>query len=192
MKYLTPMLLVLALSITGCALFGPSVEKAQQVAEQRQELLNKAFQDFEAAGHAVDDLVKRYNEAKAAGDTDAVQAIEAVLPEAISRYKSAEAAYKSAEDVFNAAVQDFKDAKSTSDYLGTVLGWLSAGLSAVVGGGFAVTKAKKAGVATEALGGVTAAVEGLKANNAAWSAEKADHIGSLSTAAKKLIDDVRP
>lgn len=188
MKYLVPLIPIVALLVSGCALFGPSVEKAREVAQNREQLLHDAFQDFEAAGKAVDELVGKYNAAKASGDTDAIEAIEAVLPEAVARYKNAEAAYKSAEDVYKAAVADFKDAQSTSDYIGTVLGWLAAGLGGVLG----IGGVRKASVAKEALTGATAAIDGLKKSNANWATEKTDHINSLSAAAKKLIDNVRP
>lgn len=188
MKYITPMILAVALLVGGCALFGPSVEKAREVAQKREALLHDAFQNFEEAGKAVDDLVRQYNAAKSTGDTDAIEAIEAVLPEAVGRYKAAESAYKSAEDVYKAAVADFKDAESTSDYIGTVLGWAAG----IFGGLLGVGGVRKAGVAKEALTGTTAAIDGLKKDNANWTAEKTDHINSLSNAAKKLIDNVRP
>lgn len=179
---------VLVLLAPGCALFGPSVQKAQEVAEKRQELLNQAATNFEAAGKELDALITEYNTAKATGDTTAIEAIEQVLPSAIAKYKSAESAYKSAEDVFKAAVQDFKDAKSTSDYLGTVFGWITAGLGAVFGGGAMVGRAK----AREAVEGVTAALEKTKANPAKWESAKSEMQAKLSTGALKVIDNLRP
>lgn len=186
--------LVVVLMMPGCALFGPSVEKAQQVAEKRQDLLNNAYNDFDAAGRNLEALINEYNAAKAAGDTDAVEAIEEVLPSAVAKYKSAEAAYKSAEDVFKAAVADFKDAKSTSDYIGTVFGWITAGLGAVFGGGALVKNAKTgkaAGASNEALEGVTAALEKLKGGGK-WDAAKGDMLAKLSPPALKAIDNARP
>jgi hypothetical protein len=177
-----------AIMLPGCALFGPSVQKAQEVAEKRQDLLNQAATNFEAAGKELEALINEYNTAKATGDTTAIEAIEQVLPSAVAKYKAAEDAYKSALDVYQAAVQDFKDAKSTSDYLGTVFGWITAGLGAVFGGGAMVGRAR----AREAVEGVTAALEKTKADPAKWPEARTSMQASLSTGALKIIDKLRP
>lgn len=180
--------LVLVLLAPGCALFGPSVQKAQEIAEKRQELLSRAAQNFEAAGKELETLINEYNTAKATGDTTAIEAIEQVLPGAVAKYKAAEDAFKSAQDVYAAAVQDFKDAKSTSDYLGTVFGWITAGLGAVFGGGAMLGRAR----AREAVEGVTAALEKTKADPSKWESAKSEMQAKLSTGALKVIDKLRP
>lgn len=185
----------LGLFTSGCQLFNDSVKKAQEVAEKREAELAEAWQNWQRAGEAVDELLQQYENARVRDDRTTMEAIEDILPDAIAKAKIAEDAYMSAEDVFKAAVADFKDAKSTSDYLGTVFGWITAGVSALFGGaGTAVNLVGKRR-AREALTGATASIEKLKVDNDAWKGDggvRSTMLAGMSQGAKKELDRARP
>lgn len=183
------LLLACALTLPGCALFGPSVEKAREIAELREAEAARAVEAYAQAAKDLEDVVAKYEAAVSSGDTTAAQALAVAVREAIARYQSAESVAKASKDLFNAAATDFKNAKSTSDYVGTVFGWIAAGIGGLFGAGGLFGRAK----AREALGGVTNALEKVKnADGDVWPAAKADMQATLSTAALKLIEKVRP
>lgn len=189
-------LLFLCLSLlTGCSLFGPSVEKAQEVAEKRQTEFDAAVDAFKAAEAELTDVLTRLDQAIKDDDADAVQKLTTLAQAASIKYEATKQAAISAEDLFQSAVQDFKDAKSTSDYLGTILGWLGMGVTAVLGGGGTVGALIGRARAREAVAGTTAALEKVKAAprpEDAWPSAKADLQATLSLGALKTIDKLRP
>lgn len=179
-----------AFALTGCGLFGPSVQKAQEIAEQRQDEVNRAVAAFEKAEKDLADVVSKYEAAVSAGDTTAAQQLAIAVKEAIARYASAKEVVDSSKAVFEAAVQDFKNAKSASDYVGTVLGWL--GMLFGAGGiGKAFMSGRKLNSAREGLEGATNMVEKLKSGHK-WPEVLVSATAGLSEAAKKEIEHARP
>lgn len=196
MKPLPILLLTFALCaaflLPGCAgLFGPSVEKAQEIAEARQDEFDKAVGNFLKAEKDLNEVAAQLDQAIRDNDATAIEKLRTAVQAASAKYESAKNAAKSAESLFNAAVQDFKDAKSASDYVGTVLGWLSMGLNAVLGTGAAGALVGRAR-AREAVKGVTGALEKTKADPAKWPEARTSMQASLSTGALKIIDKLRP
>ncbi len=176
-------------TLPGCSLLAPSVEKAREIAEMRQAEAGKAFEAYAKAAKDLEDVVSKYQAAVSAGDTTAAQALLLTVKEAVAKYESAKAVAESTKTLFESAVGDFKNAKSASDYIGTVLGWLGAGLGALFGAGGMLGKAKS----NEALGGVSKALEKVKnADGDVWPQAKADMQATLSTGALKLIEKLRP
>jgi len=180
--------LVIALMLPGCGLLGPSVEKAREVAEARQEAADKAAADLLKAASDLEELVAAYEAAIADGDTTKAEAAKQAVMQAIARYESAKDVAASSRALFEAASEDFAKAESASDYVGTVFGWITAGLGALFGGGALVGRSR----AREALAGTTAALEKTKADPTKWPDAKHDMQSSLSTGALKLIDKLRP
>jgi tetratricopeptide (TPR) repeat protein len=183
------LLLACALALTGCALFGPSVEKAREIAALREGEAAAAVEAYAKAAKDLEDVVARYEAAVQAGDKSAAEALAVAVREAVARYQSAKDVAESSRNLFNAAAEDLKKAQSTSDYIGTVFGWVLAGIGGLFGAGGLFGRAK----AKEALGGVTNALEKVKnADGDVWPAAKADMQATLSTGALRLIDKVRP
>lgn len=183
------LVLVLAFTLTGCGLFGPSVEKAREVAEKRQAEADAAVAAYTQAAKDLEDIVSKYEEAVKSGDQTQIEALGNAVKQAVARYESAKDVAASSKNLFDAAVQDFKDAESTSDYLGTVFGWITAGLGALFGGGAMIGRAN----AREAVAGVSGALEKVKnAEGDVWPAAKADMHATLSTGALKVIEKMRP
>lgn len=192
------MLVLGATSLTcfsGCqALFGPSVEKAQEIAEKRQEEVDVAVKNLAAAEKELLDVLSKLDAAIKADDKNEIQRLTLLAQSVAGKYEATKEAAESAKGLFESAVQDFKDAKSTSDYLGTVLGWLSMGLNAVLGVGVAGTtiSGRRKG---EALIGVTNLVDKLRPESNTdpkWLAATSAMNSVLSTGAKKAIDAARP
>lgn len=185
---------VCVLMFSGCALFGPSVEKAQQVAEQRQAEMDAAVANFKAAEKELTDVLKKLDAAIKADDKTEIERLTLLAQAVAGKYEATKEAAESAQGLFNSAVQDFKDAKSASDYVGTVLGWLSIGLNAVLGTGatgLALASKRKG----EALEGVTNLVDKLRPESntdPTWLAATSAMNSTLSTGAKKAIDRARP
>jgi len=183
------LLLACALTLPGCALFGPSVEKAREIAQLREGEAAAAVEAYAKAAKDLEEVVAKYEAAVQSGDKSAAEALAVAVREAIARYQSAEKVAEASRNLFNAAADDFKKAQSTSDYVGTVFGWVLAGIGGLFGAGGLFGRAK----AREALGGVTNALEKVKnADGDVWPAAKADMQATLSTAALKLIEKVRP
>lgn len=181
--------MVLAFTLTGCGLFGPSVEKAREVAAARQAEADAAVAAYTQAAKDLEDIVSKYEEAVKSGDQTQIEALGNAVKQAVARYESAKDVATSSKNLFDAAVQDFKDAESTSDYIGTVFGWITAGLGALFGGGAMIGRAN----AREAVAGVSGALEKVKnAEGDVWPAAKADMHATLSTGALKVIDKMRP
>lgn len=196
MKPLPILLLTFALCATimlpGCAgLFGPSVEKAQEIADARQDEFDKAVENFLKAEKDLNEVAAQLDQAIRDNDATAIEKLRIAVQAASAKYKGAKNAAKSAESLFNSAVQDFKDAESASDYIGTVLSWLSMGLNAVLGTGAAAALVGRAR-AREAVEGVTAALEKTKTDPAKWESAKSEMQAKLSTGALKIIDKLRP
>lgn len=185
---------VCVLMLSGCALFGPSVEKAQQVAEQRQAEMDAAVANFKAAEKELTDVLAKLDAAIKADDKSEIERLTLLAQAVAGKYEATKEAAESAQGLFNSAVQDFKDAKSASDYVGTVLGWLSIGLNAVLGTGatgLALASKRKG----EALEGVTNLVDKLRPESntdPTWLAATSAMNSTLSTGAKKAIDRARP
>lgn len=156
----------------GCALLGPSVDKAAQVVKERQADADAAYTEWQKVLGQVDILKGRWEAfqhdwrlATENGDTNALETLKAqgaVLIEAgkqlAAELKDKEALIKSTADVVAGAMKDFEDAKSTSDYIGTILGWGKILVSTLLGG---------AGV-----GGAVSALAGRKLTAAEEEAEK--------------------
>jgi len=183
-------LLALLMLTSGCAsLFGPSMEKAREVAEAREADATKAVEAYAKAAKDLEDVVAKYEAAVASGDTTAAQALAVAVKEAIARHQSAKDVAEASRDLFKAAAEDFKNAKSSSDYVGTVFGWITAGLGALFGGGALVGRSR----AREAVAGTTKALEKVKNDPGdAWPSAKADMQATLSTGALKVIEALRP
>ncbi len=120
--------------------------------------------EWESLDKRIDNAETALEAAIASGDAEAVEAArkgledsknkltllkdrgELVL-EAVKRAgdyaDDASALYKSSADVAKAAAEDFESAKSTSDYIGTILGWLGLGVTALLTGGKAVQLGSK-------------------------------------------------
>lgn len=180
-----------ALLFSGCALFNDSVQKAQEIADKREAQAAEAFTNWEAAGLALSDLL---DQLAVATDAGTIEMLKNLIVAATQKKEVAEAAYKSSIDIYKAAVSDFKDAKGASDYLGTIFGWLSVGLSALgIGGG--VVQTIRVGRRNVALGGSTKMIEKLKAVDGAgpaWAKAKANLHATLPTTALRIIDAIRP
>lgn len=191
MKLILVVLLACLLCASGCGLF-PSVKKAQEVAEKREVEVAEAVEAYKRAGAELQDVVAKYKAAVTSGDTSTAAALLAAVQQATSKYELAGEVAKSSEKLYLSAVEDFKAAKSSSDYVGTIFGWLFTLGSGLVTGALGLRKGSKA---TEALTGVTGLVEKLRpADNTdpKWLAATSAMNTSLSTPAKKLIEAVRP
>jgi hypothetical protein len=137
--------------VGGCALFGPSVEKAQKVYNERQAEVQAAMEAWKLAADRVNSLDARWAKFQAdwkaaedAGDKNALKGLLAQGQLLADEGKKATADLKVAKEVYDstaalakAAAGDLKDAKNTSDYVGTVLGYLGLGISTLLGGGAA-------------------------------------------------------
>lgn len=178
----------------GCALFGPSVEKATEIYKAREAEVAEAVTAWKAAADRVNALDARWTKfqadwkaAEAAGDENALKGLLAqgqLLAEegkkAAADVKLAEETYKATAALATAAANDLKDAKSTSDYVGTVLGYLGLGISTLLGGGIATRvvdnrKIRNAEDETDTLAAaarITAAnaTATFSANPTAWAA----------------------
>lgn len=183
------LLLACALVLPGCALFGPSVEKAREIAELREAEAKTAIEAYAKAAKDLEDVVSKYQAAIQSGDKTTAEALLITVKEAVARYQSAKEVAESSKALFESAVGDFKKAESASDYIGTVLGWGAALLGGLFGAGGMLGRAK----AREAVGGVTNALEKVKnADGDVWPAAKADMQANLSKGALKLIEQLRP
>jgi exonuclease VII small subunit len=184
------------LSLGGCALFDGSVQRAKEIAELRKEQVDEAVAALDRAGRDLEQVLKAYEDAKAQDNLSEMERLKGVMVEAVARYKSAEEAAKLSVDLFNTASKDFADAKGAADYLGTILGYASLLLGGlgIGGGGMRLADKKRIGAGEDATAGLAAVIEGLKlkADDSAWAKEKADHINTLSPAARNLIDQLRP
>jgi hypothetical protein len=152
-------LCVIPLAMTGCALFGPSVEKAQEIAERRQLEMDKAVSDLRAAETELKDLLAQYDAAVKADDKTTAEKLVLLINAAMGKKEAAEKVAESSSKLFEGAVQDFKDAKSASDYIGTVLGWLGMAFTTVIGGTGATALAVKNARSQRALSITSASAE---------------------------------
>lgn len=142
-------LLAAAFTMGGCALFGPSVEKAREVAEARQAEADAAVKAWETALAELEVMEARWEAfqrewaaAAEANDTNALERLKAQGALLIDEGKRLAADVKAKEDlvkttgdVLKSAIKDFEDAESTSDYIGMVLGWGVTLLGSVFGAG---------------------------------------------------------
>lgn len=192
MRYaLIVMLVGVCVGLSGCAWLSPTVEKAEEVAAARQAEFDAAVTSYTKAADELKDIVAKYEAAVASGETSKAQALAEAMSKAAAKYESAKEVAQASKGLYEAAVTDFKNAKSSSDYVGTILGWVVGGLGSLFGGGALFGRAK----AREALTGTTAALERVKAvpeAKAAWGDAKSTLLSTLSTGALKLIDHVRP
>lgn len=178
-------------ALPACSLLQGSADKAREVAEKREAEFNEAVDAFVAAEAELKEVLAALDQAIKDDDKGAIEKLTAAAQAANAKYDATRRAAESAEDLFQSAVDDFKEAKSAEDYVGTVLGWLSLGLNAVLGTGAAGAFAGRAR-AREALKGTTAALEKTKSSPEKWPDAKRDMQASLSTGALKLIDRLRP
>lgn len=174
---------------TGCALFSDSVQKAQEVAAAREAEVATAAEAWEAAGLAVSELIDQLS---AATDAGTITMLKDLIVAAVKKREVAEKVYASSLAIFNSAVSDFEDAKSTSDYLGTIFGWLGAGLAGfgIIGGGVQTLRVRRR---DDALEGVTRVVEAIKDGGPGkWDDAKDTLRATTGKAALKIIDAARP
>ncbi len=137
--------------------------RAWTAAADRLEDAKGDARDFERNWQDLNNRVKdaeaRHAAALATGDLDAIKAatgnidkaknqltllkdkgelVLAALKTAQGYAKEAGDVYNASKDVVKAAAEDLKSAKSTSDYIGTILGWLGLGVTTLLSGGKAV------------------------------------------------------
>jgi hypothetical protein len=139
MRYLL-LLLLFPLMLGGCALLDGSVRKAHELAELRQGEMNAAYDAWRRATVRAETLQSRLTgiqleleEARKKGNKNEIaalllqlEALKGQIPDVQADVEAAQEAFKASEKLLGVAVQDFKDAQSASDYIGTVLGWLLA------------------------------------------------------------------
>lgn len=180
------LLTVIALTMGGCFLV-PGYAKAKETYEATEAEYAKALTSLERAGTELEEVVKNYEAAIVAGDTTKAEALKAAVLDAVTRYRTAEDTARDLKSAFDVTVTEFKKAKSAEDYIGTTLGLIGS----VFGGLFGLGAMRKRSAAVEATEGATSLVEKLK-SGVQWDKARDAVIPSLSPAARKVIEAVRP
>lgn len=186
---LITVLIAVAAFMGGCSLFVPGYEKAKEAYEASSGAYSAALVDLEKLGVEVKEVAKNYELAIIEGDATKAEALKQALTEAVSRYKTAEDSARTLKAAFDVSVAQFEKAESSADYIGTVIGLVGSAFTGLFGFGAGSVKSKRVG--TEAASATTAAIDKLKAGKP-WEAVRDSMLASLTPAAKKLIDNVRP
>lgn len=93
---------------------------------------------IKAAGDKIDDSKNELKLLKDKGDL-----VLGAIKTAKGHADEAKKAYDASEDLVKTAAQDLEAAKSSSDYIGTILGWLGLGITTVLTGGKALSLGSK-------------------------------------------------
>lgn len=130
-----------AFGMTGCA----AIQKALEVAERTEAQMNAAKEELAGIKNAVDSARKAYDDALGSGDAGKVGAALAALKDVESKYSDGRIKFDETVKAAELAAKELKDAKSTNDYLGTILGLIGGVFGGGGLGGFlGVKRGKKA------------------------------------------------
>ena len=130
MKILLVVLLGATLLISGCG----ALQRAQETFERTEAAMSASREEIKATLNVLNRAISAYEEALAGEDVGTIAAAKAALDEAKSLWEQDQVKFQATFAALDVAKGELKNAESTEDYLGSILGLLG---SFFLGGGVA-------------------------------------------------------
>lgn len=187
MKHLALCLCLLCGSglVTGCA-FLAGTQKAIEAYEQTQADVKAATEKVEALAKRLADIKREYDDAVKSGDKGRAEAALIAGQQALVEYQRAVEAWDATKKAYENAAAKLKDAKTTEDYIGSIVGIGLGILGGVFGGSQALGKNRLVAAVKATAANVEAFVPTEK-----WDEFKRAQLSTMSDAAVAAFDKAR-